>query len=917
VRPSGIWRTGHGEPTQLALRTRDTGDDPLDLRLALVAAAAWPATLANLSRTPQDILTAGLIAAVLGPAALLSGCAATRWTARRRMSGSGPMTGRARLRVGGRTACRSWLPGRRRSGWAATVAAAAFGVALVLLPLAARVEQVRTSPLMSLARAGRAATLELVIAADPRPVPAPGFGGMARVGVEARARAVMRGPARVPVDGRLLVLAPADGWAELLPGQPLRTAGTLAPARDDQMIVVLFVNHPPELTGRPPWWQRAAGHVRADLRQAADGLPVDVRGLLPGLVDGDVSRLDPVLASRFRLAGLTHLVAVSGTNCSIVVGVVLLLRRTGARPWVRAGMGGLVLVAFVLVARPSPSVLRAAVMAAVALIALPSGRPRRAVPALSATVLVLLVWDPTLARDYGFGMSAAATAALLMLAPQWATALRARRVPPVFAESIAVAAAAHLVTAPLVACLSGQVSLVAVPANILAEPVVAPATVLGFAAAVLAPLWLTGAHVLLWLAAWPGRWLVWIADTLGGVRGAVLPWPGGAAGALVLVLLFAAGGLLVRRRAGRSALGAAALVAALVQFPGRALLAGWPPPGWLMVMCDVGQGDGLVLDAGPRTAVVVDTGPDPVAMDRCLHILGVTQVPLLVLTHFHADHVNGLDGVLHGRRVGRVVSGPLPEPDTGLALVRSLTAARGLTLSTPAVGTVFDVGAIRLNVLGPRVVLHDTHSDPNNDSLVLRASIGGTRILLPGDAEVEAQQALLEAGTDLRADVLKVAHHGSAYFVPEFLAAVQARAALISVGAHNDYGHPSPRLLSALAVLGVPVERTDRDGDVALVRNGTGLAAVKHRAAPRLALGPQLQGPPDSAPQWEFPGLSRIPPGATMVRWPRAPSTSTTCLTRCRPSYSSSATRSCSSAEPSARSPPLPGSATPGRWTPS
>ena len=449
---------------------RGGAGDPLDLRLAVVAAAAWLATLATLSSPPRIIFATATSAAVAGLTALLCAWAAARSAGRRRLA--------------------------RRQGarCAAAVAAASFGVALVLLPLAARVEHARTSPLMSLARARQAVTLDLVVSADPRPVAAPGFGGSARVAVEASARALGRGAEQVPVDGRIFVLAPAAGWAQLLPGQPLRAAGTLTPARDDQTAVVMFVGHPPELTGRPPWWQRAAGLVRDDLREAADGLPADVRGLLPGLVDGDVSRLDPVLASRFRLAGLTHLVAVSGTNCSIVVGVVLLLlRKTGARPWARAGAGGLVLVAFVVVARPSPSVLRAAAMAAVALVALPSGRPRRAVPALSATVLLLLVWDPTLASDYGFAMSAAATAALLVLAPQWAQALRVRRVPPVLAESVAVAAAAHLVTAPLVTCLSGQVSLVAVPANILVEPVVAPATVLGFAAAVLAPLWLTGA----------------------------------------------------------------------------------------------------------------------------------------------------------------------------------------------------------------------------------------------------------------------------------------------------------------------------------------------------------------------------------------------------------------------------------------
>lgn len=200
--------------------------------------------------------------------------------------------------------------------------------------------------------------------------------------------------------------------------------------------------------------------------------------MLPGLIDGDTSNLDPVLAERFRLAGLTHLVAVSGTNCSIVIGAVLLVHgRARVRPWMCAVLGGLVLVMFVIVARPSPSVLRAALMATIALVSLATGRPRAALPTLAAVVLALLLWDPALSGSASFAMSVLATAALLVLAPGWTAALRARGVPIGLAESIAVAAAAHVVTAPVVAALSGRVSLVAIAANVLAEPVVAVTTV--------------------------------------------------------------------------------------------------------------------------------------------------------------------------------------------------------------------------------------------------------------------------------------------------------------------------------------------------------------------------------------------------------------------------------------------------------
>ncbi|HTZ42259.1 MAG TPA: ComEC/Rec2 family competence protein [Jatrophihabitans sp.] len=766
----------------------------LDLRLVTPTLLGWLAVLWGLRQPAGQVFAAALLALLLTVAAAVRARRDHRWYG---------------------------------------VAFATCTLLVVLLPLAARLHRSRDSPLARLARTGPELTAELTVRGDPRPLAAHGTSGAPRAAVDAQVHAVVVAGRRVPASGAVLVLGPAAAWRGVLPGQRVRLDGRLSPPlSDDLLTAVLSAHTEPVLLGRPPPWQRVAGRVRAGLQRASAGLPALPGGLLPGLIDGDTSRLDPVLANRFQVAGLTHLTAVSGANCAILIGAVaMLLRRFGASPRTTALIGLLVLAAFVVIARPSPSVLRAAVMATIALLALATGRQRSAVPALAATALALLVWQPSLAVNLGFALSVAATGALLLVAPGWVRALRARGVPPGIAEAVAIAAAAHLVTVPLIAGISGSISLVAIPANVLAEPVVGVATILGFLAALASLLWLPAAVAFAELAGWPCRWLVWVADYFGTLPGAAIPWPAGVGGGLLLAAV--SGGLwwLARRPAARALLATAALVAVLVQIPVRAVVVGWPPPGWLLAACSVGQGDALALNAGGGSAVVVDAGPDPVPVDRCLRDLGIARVPLLVLTHAHLDHVGGLAGVLHQRQIGRVITSPLAEPVSGHRLVVDQLAARGLSLEQVGAGAALVVGPIRLDVLGPRRVYRGTRSDPNNSSVVLRATVAGERILLPGDAEVEAQDDLLDSGADLRADILKVPHHGSAYSDPRFLAAVHAKLAVITVGLHNDYGHPAPVLLAELAHLGVPVRRTDLDGDVAVVVRDGQPAAVVHAMA--------------------------------------------------------------------------------------
>ena len=691
----------------------------------------------------------------------------------------------------------------------ACAAASACGVAL-------RTTAVGTGPVRDLARAGRFATAEAVVTGDPQAKPG---NGRPMIILRARAEAVERTEVRVPV----LLIAADPRWLRSIPGQRVRLRGRFVPPRGrDLLAAVVIVRGPPTVLGPPSTIQRAAEHVRAKLRAAVARLPPDRRAVLPGMVVGDASRLDPELAEEFRVAGLTHLLVVSGANLAIVTGAVLGLCRLAGLGRRRAPpVAVLAVCAFVVVARPEPSVLRATVMGLISLLALFTGRQRQGLPALAAAVLLLVLIDPELARSYGFALSALATAGLLVLAPPWRERL-ARRMPGPLAAALAVASAAQVAVAPVLVMLSGEIGVVSVFANLLAAPAVAPATLLGALATVTAPLSLPLARVIVWPAGLAVGWIIWVARTAASLPYATIPWASGALGATTLLLGAGAAALALRSHRLRL-IAAAAVIGVLVGVIAlRVIAPSWPPPGWQMVACDVGQGDALALSAGPGQAVVVDTGPDPSPVDRCLHRLGVTDVPLLVLTHPHADHINGISGVRHGRTVREVLITPRTSG-------REARHTSGLRTGPAETGQQWRVGDLTLSVLAPLTTApalspEDDGTTINNASVVLVARRPGFSALLAGDVELEAQRAL-EAGVP-HVQVLKVPHHGSRSQDPAFLAAAHASIALISVGAHNDYGHPSAATLALLHRLHIQTHRTDKEGDIAIARTRSGLTTI-------------------------------------------------------------------------------------------
>ncbi|MFE9108515.1 ComEC/Rec2 family competence protein [Streptomyces collinus] len=839
VHASSGTRLGTARPRQ---------EGPTDLRLVPPALAAWGTAALMLDAAPERVL--GIVIGCLVAVGLLP-------LIRRRRTASWPRASAAALLL--------------------CVAAAAASAGLHGADL-------RRGPVPGLAREYATVTAEVELTSDPR-LTRPRVRGdhvaPTAVLIDADVQRVQEaGGTAVTTRAPVLLIVDADAappgreaggrgrspWLGLLPSTRLRVSARSAPAMTggDRIAAVLRVRDQgePVVVGEPSGPQRLAGRLRAGLREATDGLPADARALLPGLVVGDTSRITPELEEAFKETDLTHTLAVSGANFTILLALLLgppglaqHVERRGLAPRLgislrgTAVLGGALSLGFVIVCRPDPSVVRAAACGAVALLALATGRRRSMIPALATAVLLLVLYDPWLARSYGFLLSVVATGALLTLAPRWSAGLRRRGVPPRPAEALGAAAAAQALCAPIVAVLSARVSLVAVPCNLLAEFAIAPATVLGFAALATAPVAMPVAEVLAWCAHWPAEWIARIARTGAALPGAGVDWPGRWTGAALLLAVTLVVVLVGRRLLGHPwwcGVCGVLLVLVVVQPPPLTrVVTGWPPPGWRLVMCDVGQGDALVLAAGEGTGVVVDAGPDPQLVDHCLRSLGISRIALVVLTHFHADHVAGLPGVLRGRAVGAIETTGFEEPADQAAFVRRLAAARRIPVTRAAAGEQRRTGELAWQVVWPPpspppvsppgvapglLPAHPVPEGPNDASVAMLVRSGGLRLLLLGDLEPPAQRALARspAAEALEGvDVLKVAHHGSAYQDPGLMGRVAPRLALISCGEDNSYGHPAPGTVAALRDGGAAVLRTDRDGALAVVGEGGELSVAR------------------------------------------------------------------------------------------
>lgn len=722
--------------------------------------------------------------------------------------------------------------GWRKRCWLATAAALALLVAAAIG--VSRVWFAGLGPVPEWARQGAVVLVEARVGSGHTSGGGPGgpvwTGPATLVGLEGKGEVWVSGATiRLTASGKL-----APAWAAVPVGATVRAAVRLSPAGvDEPFTAVAHARGSPQVLAGPSPLDAAVSTVRQGLRDSVAGLPAGPRALVPALVVGDTDLMTSELQADFRTTGLTHLAAVSGANLTLLLAAMLwVAARFGVTGWWRRGVAGVGVVAFVLLCRAEPSVLRAAAMGVVGLAALGWGGARQGLRYLSWAVVALLLADPWLCRSIGFVLSVCASGGIILWADRWAGLLA--WAPRWLAEAITVPVAAQLATQPVVTAISGQVSVVGVVANLVAAPLVGPGTVLGFLAAGLSVVSLPVASVVGWLAGGFAQALCWVAAVSAALPGAAMAWPAGPVGLGVLTVsclavLFGLPQLL--RRRWLVVVLALVMVAVLLR---PVSSPGWPPDGWQVVSCDVGQGDATVIATGPGTAIVVDTGPEPKLVDRCLDQLGVAEVSWLVLTHLHADHAGGIAGLASGRRVDNLLYSGVTEPESGWRLVEAELAGVPRTVAVP--GLVVSAGPVRLAVLAMRPFAGTTvgdagdSSDVNDSSIVMRVTSGELRVLLAGDAEEAGQGHALATGPDPSAELLLVPHHGSARQSPEFLDAVHESVALVSVGARNDYGHPASRTITTVQRSGARVYRTDRNGSTAVVLREGQLVVTTERS---------------------------------------------------------------------------------------
>lgn len=592
---------------------------------------------------------------------------------------------------------------------------------------------------------------------------------------------------------RLPIRVIAEAEELLIPGQRIQLSGMLIDSKERKVAALLIAQEGSLRSIGTPKSLKALEQVRIALREATLKVGGDSAALIPGMVIGDTSLQSSALSKRMLEAGLSHLTAVSGANFAIVsaflfalIGFFIPNRK------IQSAITILALVIFVLLVRPTPSVLRAGVMAAVFLIAKLSGRRNAGANSLAVAIALLLLINPLQAFEAGFILSVLATSGLIFFAPKVAARVPG---PKAVGELISIPTAATLFCAPYLMVISGGLNLGTVLLNILVAPVVPFVTIFGFVATLLvlpvAPL----ARLLLEIANLGTSWIIYISSWSESMPALVTSAP---------VLLLLGTLLTLHKFLGRKAAILSLLLVLTVSSSQRFI---FPGSDWKVGQCDVGQGDALLINLGGGSSILFDAGPDPRLLDRCLDQFQVKRLPLVVISHIHADHYQGLTGI--GRReVGQVWMNREVDlfeviPDVApVQIVRS--------------GQTFKIGAATIEIIWPGTGFESfasitgDGSTENNRSVVAIVEIEQVRILITGDIEPGAQQQLLGELNGI--DVIKVPHHGSKHQESRIFEG--ASIFFVSVG-RNSYGHPDNGLISSLESKG-SVFRSDLDGAIAL-----------------------------------------------------------------------------------------------------
>lgn len=595
----------------------------------------------------------------------------------------------------------------------------------------------------------------------------------------------IRAPIRVFIDSNV----------SIYPGQEIRITGEIFQSNERGVSANLTAKNENLVIGNAPRILKALEVVRVGLRNQAANIGGDSASLLPGIIIGDTTLQSRQFTDQMRSAGLSHLTAVSGANFAIVgTFVYLLLGYFIPNRRVRIPVTLISLIFFILLVRPSPSVLRAAVMTGIYFLSRFSGRKSDSEQSLAVAISILLLVNPFLAFEAGFILSVLATAGLIYLAEPIAERINA---PKMVRELISIPIAATLACSPYLALLTGSINLGIVILNIAVAPIIPVITILTFLATLTVSIFPSISLLLLNVANLGSHWVVLVSSL-------EVKFPTLGVGPIYLIALLGLVIINLKRNLISKKVKKALIIFLIIFFMSGSLQGAlFPGKNWLVGQCDVGQGDALLIRVAKDSAILFDAGPDPKLLKKCLDQFGINYLPLVVISHEHADHYQGLTGI-----------GNIGEIWTNHKFSNELK----IVSREVKAGTLAKIGNVQLEVIWPKngsEVFESLSGDgslENNRSLVILASVEDVQILITGDIEPAAQMEILKEVSEIDLEIVKVPHHGSRYQIDELFQS--AELFLVSVG-KNNYGHPNPELLGRLRELGT-VHRTDKSGPVAI-----------------------------------------------------------------------------------------------------
>lgn len=585
-------------------------------------------------------------------------------------------------------------------------------------------------------------------------------------------------------------------------------------------------------------------------------LPANEAGLMMGVIIGDTTNITPETKADFKTTGLSHILAVSGMNVTILVMAIglffgRLLNRFGGTAATNRATRAIAyllttatITAYMIVCGLQASIVRAGLMGIIALTAINGARRVNPPAALAAAAFVLLAMDPGSLFDVGFQLSFVATVAIIVFNQPLLDYISATpKTPSLIANLLSVTIAAQLGVAPILAATFGRLSLITFAANVAVEPAIAPTQVIGMVIPMLnvisptvAAVAAYPAHIALSYIATAARWFA--AWPFASVATPMLATP--ALTTLIIAvyyLLLAAvyifhanrppkrsiASAFPGRRLARTATIAIVILPLVMTAFGCQAWRGRPPQGLRVTFLDVGQGDAALIQAQDGATILVDGGPHPDSVEPTLRAYGVNKVNLLITSHQHSDHTNGLAAVARDYIIERAVIPPpeIGRPPSAWSRALSYLANRGAKETTAAEGERINVGKyLSVEILSPDPG-EAGMGDPNNGAVVAIVRYKKVKILFAGDIDMTTEEDLINDGQVSPVDVFKVPHHGSRTGAdPRFLSLIQPKVAVISVGAGNPYHHPAPTTLDALRRIGTRIFRTDQNGSVTIESDG-------------------------------------------------------------------------------------------------